>query len=250
VNLWKLEWLRLFRTRRIIGLVGVYVFFGLLGPLTARYMEQIVESFGGGIEIVIPDPVAADGITSYVANAAQIGLLVSVGIAAAALAFDAKPQMGIFLRTRVRRVADILLPRFVVVTAAVVVSFVLGSIAALYESVVLIGSLSISGWALGTLLGCIYLVFTMAVVAAVAAKARSVLFIVMISVGILLALPLPLLSIAPEIAEWLPSHLVGAVDGLVRDSGFSDYMPSVFVTLLLTTGLLWSAVRWAEQREL
>jgi len=248
MNLWRLEWLRLFRTKRIVGLVGVYVFFGLLGPLTARYMEDIVENFGGGVQVVVPDPVAADGITSYVANAAQIGLLVSVGLAAAALAFDAKPQMGIFLRTRARRITDILLPRFVVITAAVVASFVLGSIAALYESVVLIGPIPIGDWALGTLIGSMYLVFAMAVVAAVSARARSVLVIVMISVGVLLLMPL--VSIAPDIAEWLPSHLVGAVDGLVRDRGFGDYIPSLVVTATLTGFLLWLAVRWAEQREL
>ncbi len=248
MTLWKLEWLRLTRTKRIVGLVGVYLFFGFLGPLTARYMEQILEGFGGDVQIIVPEPVAADGITAYVSNAAQIGLLVSVGIAAGALAFDARPQMGIFLRTRVGHVRDILTPRFVVMTAAVVGAFVLGSVAALYESIVLMGSLSISGWALGTLLGSLYLAFAVAVVAAVSARANSVLATVMITVGVLLALPI--LGIAPAIAEWLPSHLVGAIDGLVRDAGFGEYVRSIIVTLALTAGSLWLAVRWAGRREL
>lgn len=248
MNLWRLEWLRLIRTKRIVGLVGVYVFFGFLGPVTARYMKEIVENFGGGVEIIVPDAVAADGITSYVANAAQIGLLVSVGIAAAALAFDAKPQMGIFLRTRVANVRDILLPRYIVITAATVASFMLGSIAALYESIILLGSLSLSGWLLGTLLGSLYLVFAIALVAAVAGKSKSVLFTVMISIGILLLLPI--IGVAPAVAEWLPSYLVGAVDGLVRDTSFSEYVPATLVTLGLTAFALWLAVHWADQREL
>ena len=94
MNLWRLEWVRLVRTKRIIGLLSVYVFFGFLGPLSVRYMEQILENFGGGVQITVPEPMAADGIAAYVGNAAQIGLLVAVGVAAAALAFDAKPQMG------------------------------------------------------------------------------------------------------------------------------------------------------------
>ncbi|MDJ0953655.1 MAG: hypothetical protein QNJ81_08245 [Acidimicrobiia bacterium] len=248
MNLWRLEWLRLVRTKRIVGLLGVYLFFGFVGPLTARYMEQIIENFGGGVQVVVPEPVAADGITAYVSNAAQIGLLVSVGIAAGALAFDAKPQMGIFLRTRVGHVRDILTPRVVVMTAAVVAAFTLGSVAALYESVVLMGSLPIGGWALGTMLGSLYLAFAVAVVAAVAAKAKSVLVTVMITVGVLLALPI--VGIAPEIAEWLPSYLVGAIDGLVRDAAFSDYLRSIAVTLALIAGSLWLAVHWAGQREL
>lgn len=248
MNLWRLEWLRLMRTKRIVGLVGVYLFFGFLGPLSVRYMEQILENFGGGVQIVVPEPVAADGITAYVGNAAQIGLLVSVGIAAGALAFDAKPQMGIFLRTRVRHVREIITPRAVVMAAAVVGAFVLGSIAALYESVVLIGSLPIGGWALGTALGSLYLVFVVAVVAAIAVRANSVLVTVMVAVGVLLTLPI--LGIAPAIGEWLPSHLVGAVDGLVRGHSLGDYAGSIVVTLLLTVGAMLLAVRWAGQREL
>jgi ABC-2 type transport system permease protein len=248
MNLWKLEWLRLIRTRRIVGLVGVYLFFGFLGPLTARYMEQILENFGGGVQIVVPEATAADGITAYVSNAAQIGLLVSVGMAAGALAFDAKPQMGIFLRTRVSHVREILTPRVVVMAAAVVGAFVLGSIAALYESVVLLGTLPIGGWALGTALGSLYLVFAVSVTAAVASRLGSVLVTVMVTVGVLLLLPV--VGIAPSIGEWLPSHLIGGVDGLVRDATLGDYVRSILVTAALSAGALWLATRWSERREL
>lgn len=248
MNLWKLEWLRLIRTKRLVGLVGVYVFFGFLGPLSARYMEQILENFGGGVQIVVPEPVAADGITAYVSNAAQIGLLVSVGLASGALAFDAKPQMGIFLRTRARHVRQILTPRVAVMSAAVVGAFVLGSLAALYESVVLLGSLPIGGWFLGTVLGSLYLVFVVAVVAAVASRASSVLVTVMVTVGVLLFLPI--LGIAPAIGEWLPSHLVGAVDGLVRGGTSGDYVRSIVVTVVLSAAALRLAIRWSAQREL
>lgn len=79
MSLWRLEWIRLFRTKRWIALVGVYVFFGLVGPITARYIREILESFGGEVQVVVPDPVAADGIAGYVSNAAQVGVLVAVG---------------------------------------------------------------------------------------------------------------------------------------------------------------------------
>jgi ABC-2 type transport system permease protein len=248
VNLWKLEWLRLVRTKRIVGLLGVYVFFGFLGPLSVRYMEQILENFGGGMQIVVPEPMAADGIAAYVGNAAQIGLLVAVGIAASSLAFDAKPQMGIFLRTRVASVREIIAPRYVMATVAVVGAFVLGSIAALYESVVLMGSLSVVDWALGTVLGALYLAFAVAVVAAVAARASSVLVTVMVVLAVLLVLPI--IGIAPAIGEWLPSYLVGAVDGMVRGAGLSEYLRATVVTIALTAGSLWLAAHWAAQREL
>ena len=248
MNLWRLEWLRLVRTRRLIALLGVFLFFGFLGPLTARYIKQIIENFGGNVQIVVPDPVPADGITQYISNAFQVGLLVAVGIAAGALAFDAKPQMGIFLRTRVRRVSDIIVPRYVVMVAAVVACFMLGSIAALYETTVLIGSLSIGGWLLGTLVGSLYLAFAVALVSLVAARANSVMLTLVVSVAILLLLPV--IGVIPDVAPWLPSHLIGGVDGLVRDGAFGDYLRATIVTIGLTLAALWLAVRVAERREL
>ena len=53
MNLWRLEWLRLFRTKRIIGLVGIWVFFGLLGQLTARYLADIITSIDDTIDVTL-----------------------------------------------------------------------------------------------------------------------------------------------------------------------------------------------------
>ena len=54
MTLWRLEWLRLIRTRRWIALVAVYLFFGLLGPIGAKYIGEILARFGGGIEVSFP----------------------------------------------------------------------------------------------------------------------------------------------------------------------------------------------------
>lgn len=156
--------------------------------------------------------------------------------------------MGVFLRTRVRHVREIVWPRYLVASAAVAGSFALGSVAALYESTVLMGSLPFGGWLLGTLLGCLYLAFVVAVIAAIAGKVQSVLVTAVTTIGVLLVFPL--IGIAPAVGEWLPSHLVGAIDGLVRGDAAGDYLAATAITLALTALALWLAVHWAAQREL
>ncbi len=147
MNLWRLEWLRLVRTRRWIGLLGVYLFFGFLGPITARYIEQILSNFGGDIQVVVPSPVPADGITQYVSNALQLGLLVCGRHSRGGAGLRRQAADGhIPAHPGTRGCRDIIMPRFAVMSLAVVGSFVLGSIAALYESVVLIGALPFGGW--------------------------------------------------------------------------------------------------------
>lgn len=252
MSLWRLEWMRLARTKRWIALLGVYLFFGLLGPLTARYLGEILDLAGGDLEgatIVLPPPVPADGMSQYVGNALQIGTLVAVVVAAGALAFDATPEMGIFLRTRVANVRTLLTPRFVVTVAAVVGSFVLGGLAAWYETWALIGALHAGDVLAGLLLGSLFLVFVVALVAAVAGRTSSVLGTVMIS--ILLLLVMPIFGVAEAIGRWLPSHLGGALAAIPAGvQSVGDYLPATAVTVVATVALLYLAVRFAASREL
>ncbi|MDH3194056.1 MAG: hypothetical protein OEY55_10500 [Acidimicrobiia bacterium] len=248
MTLWRLEWLRLVRTKRLITLAFAYLFFGLLGPISARYMGEIVAQFGEGVTVSFPDPTPADGITQYVGNASQVGVLVGVVVAAGALCLDATPEIGTFFRTRVPAMARILLPRFSLTAAALVIASALGTLAAWYETEVLIGSVGAGQLWTGWLLGALYLVFVVAVVAITAARTSSVLATVLITLVILLALPI--LGILPNVARWLPSHLVGALDGIVRGSDVSEYTRAAAVTIGLTGSALFGAIRLSSRREL
>jgi ABC-2 type transport system permease protein len=252
MTLWQLEWQRLLRTRRWLALLGVYVFFGLVGPLTARYLPEIVGFAGGDLEgatIEFPPPVPADGMAQYVSNAVQIGTLVSVVVVAGAVAFDAIPEMGVFLRTRVRSVREILLPRVVVSGAAVIAAFVLGGLAAWYETWALIGAVDATDIAVGLLLGALFLAFVVALVTAVASRASSVLGTVMTSIVVLLLLPIAGLSDA--VGRWLPTHLSGALAALPAGAATpGDYLAASATSVALTAGLLLAAGRMATSREL
>lgn len=248
MSLWRLEWLRLLRTKRLIALVGVYVFFGLVGPLTARYLGEIVERFGGEVTVVVPDPVPPDGIAQYLANASQIGILVAVVVAAGALVLDARPEMAIFLRTRVRPVRRILVSRYVVAAGAVIATYLLGLALAWYETAVLLGSLSVGGMLVGALYHAMYVAFAVAIVAAIGSRASSVLATVGISVVVLLLLPL--VGVMEAVGEWLPSHLIGAQVGLLVDQTVGDYLLAAGVTLASIILLLVVARRGVESREL
>jgi ABC-2 type transport system permease protein len=252
VTLWRLELLRLVRTRRVIALFGVFVFFGIVGPLTARYLSDIIDFAGGELEgatIQLPPPTPPDGMTQYVSNAAQIGTLVAVVVAAGALAFDSIPEMGVFLRTRLRSVRGILLPRFVVVTLAIIAAFTAGALAAWYETWALIGPLDPGPVVLGIVLGSLFAVFVVALVTAVAGWTRGVLSTVMTSIVILLLLPL--LGISDAIGRWLPTKLAGALAELPAGASTGgDYLPSVLVTIVVIAGLTWLGLTGAGRREL
>jgi len=237
MTLWRLEWLRLIRTRRLPALLGVYVFFGFVGPLTARYLAEIIDRFGGGeMQVTVPDPVPADGIAQFASNGSQIGVLVVVAVAAGALTIDTLPEMSIFLRTRVASAAALVLPRLAVVGSAVAAAFTLGTLTAWYETTVLIGGVPAGGMLGGLLLGLLYLAFALAVVAVAGSRVRSVVGAIGIALVVLLAMPI--VGIAEAVGRWLPSHLVGAQVDLVAGGTFTDYLPALAVTLALTPALV------------
>lgn len=247
MTLWRLEWLRLVRTRRLVALLGVFSFFGLLGPITARYLPDIIKHTGGKVKIIAPPPVPADGISGFLNNADQIGLLVVVLVASAALAFDSQRESAIFLRTRVARLSSIVVPKVVVNMGACVFAFLVGAALAWYETAVLLGGLPVGRLLAGIALVALYLVFVVAVVALVASMVSSVVTTAVSALGVL-----ALIGIVESLGlarRWLPSHLVGSLNGLLGGAGVADYLPGVVVTVVLAALALWGSARLLARRD-
>lgn len=244
MSLWRVEWLRLWRTQRWLILIATYGAFGLLGPLTARYLPDLLESVGEDAGS-FPEMGPPDGITQYIGNAQQIGLLALAFVGAAALAIDAKTEISVFFRTRAQ-VRDIVIPRFVANAALGVVAFVVGMVIAYVGTGVLLDWLDIGPVLVGTVLQMIYMVFAVAVIAFFGSVVRGVPATALLSVGTLIAIGL--LALVPQIAPWLPSELVGAVDQLIR-GGEWEFTRATISSIVLSGLLVYLAVRRLEDRE-
>lgn len=246
IGLWRLEVIRLIRTRRWIALATVFVGFGLAGPLAVRYMDKLLAQADPRIVIKVPPPTPADGMASFLGNATQLGVLTLVLIAAAALCVDAKPGLSIFYRTRVRRRSDLVLPRYTVIAASGVLTYLAGWGAAWYETAVLIGSPEVGRTLVAALPLLLYLVFVVAVVSAVASLLRGVLATVGVSLAVLLGLPA--LGLISSVRPWLPSALTDASRALLN--GGHDWSSAAVGTVVVTTGLLTLACNLAGRREI
>jgi len=247
MSTWRLEWLRMFRTPRALALGGVYLLFGLLGPVLAKYMEDIVRRFQSGMTITVAQPTAKDGIANYVNEVSQTGLVVLVVIAAGALTFDASRGLATFFRTRVNTMWPLVLPRFACCAAAGVAAYSLGTLAAWYETALLLSAPPAGAILAGLLCGCAYLVFAVAVVAAAASVARTTLGTVGIALGWMLVLPIA--GLIGPIHAWLPSTLVTAPVALLSGSRLADFLPALAVTAAATASLVAASSVRLRRRE-
>ena len=232
MSAWRLEWLRLTRTPRAIALAAVYVIFGLGEPVLTKYLNKIINHAGGAqkLKISIPPPVPPDGINAYVGQVSTIGLIVVVVIAAGAFGFDSKQGLATFLRTRVRSIWQLITPRYTVNAAAAITAYVLGTLAAWYETNLLIGSLPVAAMFEGMLCAACYLAFAVALSAAAASVVKNTLGAVGLTVVILLALPIA--GLAHSIRNWLPSVLVNAPYDLVTGTHLTHYGPAIGTALV------------------
>jgi ABC-2 type transport system permease protein len=248
VNLWRLELLRLIRTHRWLLLFGIYLFFAVVGPLTARYFGAIMERFGGEIQIVMPEPRPVDGLLQFLDNGGLFGLLAVVVVGASALALDARPEIAAFLRSRTDRPARLLVPRYVVTVAAGVAALAAGTVVTWLVTASLLGRMPIGAVAAGTVLGALYLAFVVAVVAAMAGFVRSQVAAVFATFAVLLALPM--FGMVGAVRPWMPSELLYAGVGLVEGEPLRDFARATAVALVASAGLVGLAAWRFERREL
>jgi ABC-2 type transport system permease protein len=251
MGLWRLEWLRLIRTPRALSLGAVYLVIGLIEPVATRYASTLLAHVGNGAQVRLPKPTPAQALGSYVSEATLIGLIVLVSVAASAYGFDARPGLAAFFRTRVPGMWRLLAPRFTAYAAAGAAAYLVGTLAAWYETRLLIGSLPAGRLLAGFLCGAVYLVFAVAVTAFAASLTKTTVAAVGITLGILLALPL--LAEVHAISNWVPSALIGAPADLVASPPGHDlvhFVPALSVSAVAGALALAAAVAGLRRREI
>jgi ABC-2 type transport system permease protein len=247
-GLWVLEWRRMIRTPRALALVAVYVAFGLIEPLVTRYQNQLLRHVSRGVRIELPPPTSSQALGAYTSQVATIGLVVVVAIAASSLTFDARHGLAVFLRSRAT-VTQLIGPRFAVSAAAAALAYLLGTLAAWYETSLLIGSLPAGRVLAGMVCGVAYLAFAVALTALTASVARSTIGATGIALAVLLLIPVA--GTAQVISRWLPSTLVNAPAGLTGGAHQLPYYgPALLVTIVASGALLLGAIRRLRNREI
>jgi ABC-2 type transport system permease protein len=211
---WRLELLRLWRTRRLVVLAATFLILGLGVPILTYYLPDLVKNGSNGIKVIAPKQTPADAIRGFASNAAQLGSLVVAVVTASTVAVDAHPAIAAFYCSRIHKPTLLLLPRYLTITAAAVATFALGTLAAWYETEVLLGHVPATALAGGFALEALWFCFVTSLVALLTTITRSVPAAVGASIAVLLALSL--LGNLASLATWLPTRLSGSAADLVR----------------------------------
>lgn len=249
LGLWRLEVLRVTRTRRWLLLLLGFPVLGAVGPVVVRYIDRILDVLDAD-GVTPPDNLgASDGMAAYLEVSGQIGILVALGMTAAAMALDHRSGLAAFYRTRTSRAWELVLPRWTVAATAVCLANALATGIVWVELHALFGAVSDRLIFYAALFNMLYLLMALGLVAGAAAFLRRPVAIFGAALMALILLPLPRLW--RPMRDWEPSRLGGAGVKLLEGSRTpGDYAAASLVAVLLTAALLSLAVWRIGRREM
>lgn len=246
------ELVEAWRTRRLPAVLIMFVAIGILSPLTARYLPEILKAaLGDQLTVPIPRPTAADAVLQLQKNLGQLGAFAAIVLAMGAVASEKDRGTASFVLTKpvgrgaflgAKLVAQGLVLGLAVL-ASTVVAWAYGAV--LFEPGPVGGwlALAVLAW-LGLAVWAAITFFASTVSGSAAAAA---------GIGVVALIGLSVVSAIPPVGRFLPPGLDGPALALAtgRSAGFAgDELATAIagcVALIALVGLgSWLAFRRQE----
>ena len=244
------EWLEQRRTHRLLIVCLIFLLFGLLSPLLAKFTPEIIKMVPGGeqLSLIIPPPTVVDAVAQYLKNLTQFGLLLAVlmGMGMVSQEKD-KGTAAMVLAKPLSRTAFILAK-----AAAIGASFLIGTAlaagAGYYYTLLLFEGLPVGGWlALNGLL-LVYFGVYAALTLLASTLNRSMLGSGVTAVGFIIVLAL--VEMIPAAGKLLTGGLLGWAGNLALGSGTEPAWGALWVCIGLIAAALTASVLVFRRQEI
>lgn len=197
------------RSHRLLVVVAVLVAMGILGPLTARYMNVLLSSIPGtpeGLEAVLPPPTAELAIAELADNLAQFGLILALLVPMAVVVGEKTSGTAALTLSKPVSRAAFLAAKLAALLVTFTIGVGLGVSAGYAYTGMLFEWLPFGGFAhlAGTLL--VYLLFYASLTLLASTLMRSQLAAAGLAFG--LALAMGVIGSIPAVGAWMPSAVL------------------------------------------
>jgi ABC-2 type transport system permease protein len=243
------ELLEQVRTMRLFIVMIVFALFGLISPLTAKYLPDIVKALAGNQLAlpVIPTPTVADAVDQFLKNLDQFGVLTAILLAMGAVATEKDRGTAAFVMTKPVSRAAFLVAKLVAIGANLLLAIAVAGALAYYYTLVLFEPLPVGGYAAMCLLLwlSIYvyaaLTFLGSTLAGSAAGGAGL--------GIVFLVITLILSALPRVGDYMPQALLGPARALALGLPPSDLATPLIASvgiIVAATALSWLSFRRQE----
>jgi ABC-2 type transport system permease protein len=227
------------RTNRFIAVVAVFVLFGILGPLTDRYMKELVDAIGsqsGGFSIEVPPPSLAGDLVQIDKNLSQFGIICALLLAMGSVAWEKERGTAGMILTKPASRAAFLAAKLIAISTTLGVATILGTgVAYIYTVLLYPTAFALAGYAaMAALIWWILVAFT-AITLLGSTLTRSA--IAAAGVGLVALLIMGIVGALPVIGPYMPSSLAEPARALAMGQDPGWILGPVLFNLALVPAL-------------
>jgi ABC-2 type transport system permease protein len=117
------------RTNRLIAVAAIFILFGVIGPLTDRYLKEIVDaagSQGGGFTIQVPPPSLEGAAAQILKNLSEFGIICALLLGMGSVAWEKERGTAGMILTKPASRAAFLAAKLVAIALTLGVAVILG----------------------------------------------------------------------------------------------------------------------------
>lgn len=197
------------RTNRLVAVAAVFLLFGILGPLTDRYMKELVDAIGtesGGFTIQVPGPSLEGDLVQIIKNLSQFGIICALLLGMGSVAWEKERGTAGMILTKPASRAAFLAAKVVAISLTLGIATALGTgVAYVYTLILYPTVFSLGGYvAMAMLLWWMLVSFT-AITVLASTITRSA--IAAAGIGLVALLVMGIVSALPTIGPYMPSSL-------------------------------------------
>lgn len=247
------ELMESWRTRRLPVLAVMFLIIGILSPLTARYLNEILgAALGDQLPMILPDPTAAMALEQLQKNMGQLGALAAIALAMGSVSGELdRGTVAMVLAQPVGRPA-FLAAKLLVIAIVLGIATLLACVVAWVYTAILFEPLPIGGWLAMAALSWLALVAWASLTFLASAATGSTMaaaglgFVALVGIGVL--------AISPALDRFLPTGLTVPAIQLAAGTGATvdgaRLATAVIGSLVLITAALGGAIVVFRRREL
>jgi ABC-2 type transport system permease protein len=241
------ELLEQWRTRRLIIVAIVFLLFGIMSPLIAKFTPELLKSVGTGMPgavIQLPPATTADAVAQLAKNVGQLGVVVAILLAMGAVAAEKERGTAAFILTLPAGRAAFLVAKLVAIGLTLLVAVALAAVGDWLYTTILFEPLPVAGFVVLALLLWLQMLafaaitFLASTVTGSQLVAGGVGFVVFVVVSIIAALPV--------IGDWTPLALSSAAIDIALGESSDVLVQSVVASVAIVAGC--AVASWASFR--
>jgi len=239
------------RTNRLLAVSAVFLIFGIVSPLTDRYLKQLLDAVGSesaGMSFTVPPPSLAGASTQILKNLSQFGIMCALLLAMGSVAWEKERGTAAMILTKPASRAAFLAAKLIAISVTLGIGTILGcGFAYVYVTLLYPTTFALGGYVAMALLLWWMLVGFAAITVLGSSLTRSA--IAAAGVGLVALLVLGILAQLPVIGDYMPTSLGTIASHLVTgtDTGFI-LGPILFNVALVPVlfGITWLTFRRQE----